>query len=515
MKTAFKLMIVCLAFLTSHSYAIEKDTLAILSFNDFHGAFVEDASHSGAAKLVGCMNEQSRKYATSVVVSVGDNFSGTYFSRISRGKPLPHLFKAMDVELSAVGNHEFDWGLKYLTDSAAVYSKFVSANITTNGVDAPSWLKPYQIVKRTLKSGKEVKIAFVGLTTTETPLKTSPANVAGLKFIHPLGAAAVETLYGLKKEGKVDMIVLLMHIGTNMNAEGIISESNAIVLPYLDKVDAIISGHSHKVVLAKVNNVPIIQAGVKGSHVGKLLFEFSDDKVKYIGGDTVATKSSQPNEEVLAELQKYIDKYQFNKKLTLAKSNLIHNRNINKFEYTSVGAYITAGYANFFAQKEPSYRKLPIIGVNHFGGIRSGLLKGDISKLAAGNVLPFGGRLVAYHFTGKRLKQLLQMGRENRNGFLQTSNVELMLDAQQKISKIYYIQPSSKQSIEIKDDDQCIVTLDTFITTGGDGYDASLFKGYEVKEFNAAQYETTKVFIDYLDSLSFISEIDAPKPIVM
>lgn len=63
------------------------------------------------------------------MLSVGDNFSGSYFSRITRGNPLPEMFREMDVKMSAVGNHEFDWGLPYLTDTAKVYMNFVAANI--------------------------------------------------------------------------------------------------------------------------------------------------------------------------------------------------------------------------------------------------------------------------------------------------------------------------------------------------------------------------------------------------
>ena len=29
------------------------------------------------------------------------------------------MYEAMDVEMSAIGNHEFDWGLPYLVDTAA------------------------------------------------------------------------------------------------------------------------------------------------------------------------------------------------------------------------------------------------------------------------------------------------------------------------------------------------------------------------------------------------------------
>lgn len=73
--------------------------------------------------------DSKEKNKNTIVLSVGDNFSGSYFSRITRGNPLPEMFREMDVKMSAVGNHEFDWGLPYLTDTAKVYMNFVAANI--------------------------------------------------------------------------------------------------------------------------------------------------------------------------------------------------------------------------------------------------------------------------------------------------------------------------------------------------------------------------------------------------
>ena len=51
---------------------------------------------------------------------------------------------------------------------------------------------------------------------------------------------------------------------------------------------------------------------------------------------------------------------------------------------------------------------------------------------------------------------------------------------------------------EIEDNTPCVVTLDAFITDGGDGYDASLFKGYEIPEFDNLGIISTDAFMDYL-----------------
>ena len=495
------------------------DTLSLVSFNDFHGAFASDVAAPGAGVLVQTVLNQKMKNENTVVLSVGDNFSGSYFSRITRGNPLPEMFKMMDVKMSAIGNHEFDWGLPYLTDTAAVYMNFVVANIihSEGEGDCPRWAQPVCIVNQPLKNGGAVRVAFVGLTTTDTAHKTSPENIKGLSFINPVYAARVETACRLKNEGKVDMVVLLMHIGTNMKEKGIIEELNAKRLPFIEGIDAIISGHSHEVVLARVNDVPIIQAGFNGSHVGKLNFEVKRKKgrynISYIGGDTIAaTGVSNPYIDSL--VTKVVADYGLSERLTTSEDLLLHDRKVKK-TYTPVGAYVTAAYAHCFLQDgnlPAGVKALPVFGVNHFGGLRASIPAGEVTRLRAGNVLPFGGDLVAYYFTGERLKQLLNDGRKNPNGFLQSSYLELSLNDEGQIKEI---RDTSTGQL-VNDEDNCVVVLDAFITSGGDGYNSALFSGYEIPEFNNRKLETTVVLIDYLKGLgnTTISSQKAPLPVV-
>ena len=77
-------------------------------------------SRRGAARLVQMTQNEKQRYPHSIVVSGGDNFSGSYFSKITKGEPIKEMYEAMDVEMSAIGNHEFDWGFLTLVDTAAL-----------------------------------------------------------------------------------------------------------------------------------------------------------------------------------------------------------------------------------------------------------------------------------------------------------------------------------------------------------------------------------------------------------
>src|SRR5260370_2756060 len=85
----------------------------------------------------------------------------------------------LGIDAAAIGNHEFDWSVDTLRAriGEAKYP-FLSANITSAGGTArPDWATPWKLIT---KSG--VKIAVIGLTTTETPTSTATPNIQGLAF---------------------------------------------------------------------------------------------------------------------------------------------------------------------------------------------------------------------------------------------------------------------------------------------------------------------------------------------
>jgi len=141
---------------TNNSQAVSSNdnkVVDILSFNDFHGNVLESGKNIGAAKLVGVVNEYKAKATTEygvIPVSAGDLYQGTAISNLTTGKPVTAMLKAMGLEASAIGNHEFDWGI----DNINAWSKeggfsFLAANIVKKGTEERvSYAQPYKVVER-------------------------------------------------------------------------------------------------------------------------------------------------------------------------------------------------------------------------------------------------------------------------------------------------------------------------------------------------------------------------------
>lgn len=483
-----------------------KDTISIISFNDFHGKFVPDNGVPGAACLVGAVKKIQHTRPNPIVVCGGDNFSGDIFSKYTRADLLKQMFSAMKVEVSAIGNHEFDWGLPFLKDTMAVTVPLIGANIVDDSLSkAHPWLAPYYIVERTLRDGRAFRIAFIGLTTTTTPLKSKASNMRGLHFVDPVNAVQRQ-LERLRKEARIDMVIILMHSGISMDYPYRIEDKDVEMLPFVPGISAIIAAHAHTLAYDKINNIPVIQAEAYTAGVNVLYFQVRNHggirDVSYIGMDTLKTKNFAPDEAMKAAVDKEAQKYGFNDKLTYSKDFMEHSADVNPHEYTAPGAYVSASYAYAYHKKHPEV-SCPIIGVNHYGGIRSVFEKGPVTYLHALNMLPFVGKVVAYRFTGSMLKKLLTDGRCRLPYYMQTSDITIHLNKQNGVDGVWY------HGKEIGATDECIVVLDNYVADGSDGYDASLFS-HPLDMVGA----TAGLFTDYLRTLPDVSLKKAPLPII-
>ena len=113
-----KHLFLSLLLLISQPLSAQEVQVAIISINDFHASFARDDAQGkpGAAALLHTVDSLKRLYPYHLVVSAGDNFGGSFFYKATRGALLPQLFSDLGISLSALGNHEFDYG----QDSLAV-----------------------------------------------------------------------------------------------------------------------------------------------------------------------------------------------------------------------------------------------------------------------------------------------------------------------------------------------------------------------------------------------------------
>lgn len=495
-----------------------KDTVNFFSFNDFHGSFQQTGNIPGAGRLVKTLQLLKATQPNACVLAGGDNYSGGYFPRLTGGKPLDKVFEYAGVEYSAIGNHEFDWGIAAMEERLNWgKTRYLAANIFTDSVRGtrPAWAVPYAIKHQRLKNGTPVRIAVIGLSTQETKTAALPAIVRDLEFANP---ARIAALCMEQLKDSADLYILLTHIGTEMkNGEVAFTDAHVDGLTRIPGVDGIFSGHSHKEVVGLRDGVPVIQARNYGRKIGHLQYEVSRNKkgnvsVRFLKGELLA-----PGTESLPEMDSLIDEYLnapeygFKRILTRNLQTLDPEDVVADSRFSRLGALVTMAYQDCYRRLTGNDSSL-VIGVCNAGAIRSTLPKGEITQLQAGSIIPFGGVLGAFEMSGETLMDLLQYGLECKAGWLQYHNMDLTI-INGKIRKAVYVEGGHR--VPIEENGTYIVVTENFVASGGDGYNPEWFrqKNEAFEAIPSEQRNPTDVFIRYLENLPRIDarRIAVPK----
>ena len=117
--------------------------------------------------------------------------------------------------------------------------------------------------------------------------------------------------------------------------------------------------------------------------------------------------------------------------------------------------------------------------------------------LEVGEALPFANRMKVYELTGKQLFELVDFGLHNMvYGWLQLGNAIATCNKAGNLEAVIYCNGKGKRQV-LQPKGKYIIVTDEFITSGGDGYNPSLFPANQEIKVEGLPY-TTDAFINYL-----------------
>lgn len=261
----------------------ERVHLTLVSSTDLHGHIypidyaTQKPTADGFAKLATLIRKVRTEAGGEIVlVDCGDVIQGTplayYHNRINNIPPDPMMvvMNALGYDALALGNHEFNFGLKVLrkAESEARFP-WLSANTLTVSDNQPAF------PSSTIKVIKGVKVGILGLTTPGIPNWENTENYAGLHFADPV-AIARRGVAELRSKDKVDVVVVAMHMGleenlsTGVPTPGQVTNENAAlkVVRGVPGIDVLFMGHTHRTVPGvTVSGALLSQAGRWGDHL--------------------------------------------------------------------------------------------------------------------------------------------------------------------------------------------------------------------------------------------------------
>jgi len=442
--------------------------LSILFFNDLHGHLkpfeVKDGQETRevggiarmAALIDGIRAENRAGGAETVVLMAGDLLQGTPMSTVFMGEPDVLCLNAMKLDASAVGNHEFDFGLdNFLKLERTAAFPFLSANIVLKGKGDPL-CRAYHTVP--LDGG--LVLTVIGVTTEELLTTTRADNVASLEVLDPV--AAVKGIYdGVQGKGPV---VVLSHSRHQTDRD------IALTMPGLA---AIIGGHD-QILLSphrQVGAVPVFQAFEKGRYLGRIDFEVDrkTGEAKLAGSTYIPIVAGMPEDPLVAAIVKDYDRRlgeQFKEVIGRSESFLDGERGRIRYEETSLGNFVTdIMRAHTGAQ----------IAFMNSGGLRASIRQGPVTVEDVFKAVPYPNELMTTKLTGREIVQILERSvkgsrGEEDGGFLQVSGISFTVaHGQPRDVRVGAapIDPAALYTVAVPD----------FLSTGGDGH--VVFKGRE------------------------------------
>ncbi|MFI1566088.1 bifunctional metallophosphatase/5'-nucleotidase [Streptomyces sp. NPDC020490] len=432
----------------------------LLSFNDLHGNLEPPSGSSGrvtelqpdgttktidagGVEYLATHLRQAREGKPYSITAAGGDMVGAspLISGLFHDEPTIEALNKLDLDVTSVGNHEFDEGPKELarlqnggchpTDGCYTDQEFegadfpyLAANVLNEKTHRPI-LKPYWVWKK-----KDVKIGFIGVTLEGTPGIVSADGVKGLQF-----KDEVETInkYArvLQAQG-VQSIVALIHEGgapasSSYNydcdspgaGDGISGPIVDIAKNITPAVDALVTGHTHTSYVCTIDD----PAGnprmvTSASSFGRL---YTDTTLTYdrYTGDIARTAVTSANHVVSRDVPKAADMTELiGKWNTLAAP--IGNRPIGYISADIPNTGTESPMGDLIADAQLAYGKQldpeTDLALMNPGGVRAGLTyaakaaEGDgVVTYAEGfTVQPFANTVNLQDFTGAQLIQVLK-----------------------------------------------------------------------------------------------------------
>jgi 5'-nucleotidase/UDP-sugar diphosphatase len=475
------LIITFIIVVSTNPAVFSAEKLTILTTNDHHGHFMANrkGEYGMAARMT--LVEKIRREVQAagghlLLLSGGDINTGTPESDFLKAEPDIKAMNLMGYTAMAVGNHEFDKGYDVLKQQMQWATfPFLSANIFWGKSQKPAF------TTYVIKEMGALRVAIVGLSTTDTPMRTSRENVAGLIFKEPV-TVIQDLMPTLKQES--DMVIVVSHMGFYEDGKhGIDAPGDVTLARKVDGIDFIAGGHTHEALTSpgRINNTLIVQAGDWGRYLSRTDLEYSretgvvfkkyqlipvnlenknpmSNPVEQTEDETLREKIP-PHAEMTALLAPYTARVQkqLQKQIGFVNGYFEGDRDVIRKQETNLGNLVAHAMASIAGCD---------IGIQNSGGIRDSLAKGPVTFRDLIKIYPFGNTISQVTLTGIELKIYLEKVLflpPGHGSFAQTWGISATLEGGKMVQLAVDRQP-------VVDTKSYTVALNSFIATGGDGY---------------------------------------------
>ena len=444
-------------------------TFDIVEITDFHGTLLDTSNNQVGAVLADRVKKVESSNPDTIVIGGGDLYQGSAISNMLTGVPVQQVMSNLKMAVTALGNHEFDWGLNTITTKTMANASYsiICANLYYKGT-AQRVFEPYKIITR-----DGIRIAFIGGITTDTPNIVMPANVADYDF-KDVATEINSVAKDIKDNNLADVIIAVVHEGTGTTlTTGPIFD----IAGKLTNVNAVFGGHSHTIVYSKASNgIPVYIGNCNGKGYIDAKMTVSASKAvtfpdpssaDYIALDN-ANGYKTTNPVVDPEAKAIIDAA--NAQVTPITSEVIGHtstaltRTQDKMPYGS-------SYLGKWASEATRLTVGADVGMQNNGGLRIDIPAGDITVGTMWQFMPFDNTIYKLSMNKSQIKAVLEQAVMDGGKGIQVSGIKFTYDMTAPSgSRVTGITRSN--GTPISDTEILTVATSDFMATGGDGFTA-------------------------------------------
>jgi 5'-nucleotidase len=415
----------------------------LVALNDFHGNLeaskyeyksTDKQEHTvqagGIDVVAGALKAWRKEDSELVLVGAGDLIGASpALSSMWADEPTIGAMNMLGLRVTSVGNHEFDQGRFELlrqqnggcdsprADKACKYTPtYDGAKFTylaANVIDSKTG-KPFMPAYR-IEQAHGVKIGFIGAVLQNTASVALASGIAGLQFGDEADAIN-RVLPELRAQG-VGVFVVLIHQGGHTDSppqQPDCSDLKGDIVEVVRRLDPairlVVSGHSHKGYLCRVDGRLVTQADMGGHLMSriKLKVDPAANTVREVSASNVLiTADAFPADPAMsAYLQAVRARSTAQLALPVARLAVQSVSKTHDDNGESPLGDLVADSTLYGARAEGA-----LIGFMNNGGMRKDLDAGSdlvTNKGQTQAVLPFGNTLVAADLTGEQIRGLLE-----------------------------------------------------------------------------------------------------------
>ena len=411
--------------------------ITILYTNDEHGWMEGMEPHQSAAHLFQLWRQQEGYFEDGpfLILSGGDNWTGPAISTWNEGRSMVEVMNAMQYDASAVGNHEFDFGLdviKARTEQARF--PYLSANTRWRS----SGLTPIEvgILPYTVTTVNDIRVGIIGLTTRDTPTATNPDNVRELNFLS-YERALRETLPALEAED-TDINLVIAHV-CEEPLEQLIYRTQDLDIALFG------AGHCNELIAREVQGTVLLGGGFHFTAYATATFSIDliTSEIRNLSYSARSNAQSVPNRSVASIISSWAEQTE----AILSEEIAFSARTIPRQE-SALGQIIVGSWLLADSSAD--------VAITNAGGIRTDLPAGKIDMGTLVSMMPFDNSIIALDLEGRTIRRALETGARPIVGGLHRVGSDWIL---------------TRHNEQLDDGQIYRVLVNSFMYAGGDGYD--------------------------------------------